>query len=162
MPFFGAQTKRDANGGISTAFKSIKSVGAGARRTLVKGAVPKSSPLFASVVVYDRCIGCNATVSPAQGYICAECEVADPNLRREQYLLQLKKTNELEKEHNLRWNKCTACRGRAFPMKDKDQCDITHCINYVCPNWGRRKVVTRELRKAHDKLTKLGKEQVAE
>lgn len=158
-PFFSANVKRGANGGISAAFKSIKSVGAATKRTLVKGAVPKSSPLFASVVVYDRCVGCNTTVTPAQGYICAECEAAQPDLRRKQYLLQQAKTKALEREHNLRWNKCTDCRGRLLAMQDKDQCDITHCINYVCPNWGRRKVVTQDLRKAQVKLSKLGKEQ---
>jgi len=157
-PFFGACFKKAPDGKVSAAFKSVKSVGAAQRRTLVKGSIPKSSPLFGAVVVYDRCIMCEAVVPGARGYICEACEKEHPNLRREQLTLQLRKTNELEKEHAARWNVCTACRGKSMPPKDKEQCDITHCINYVCPNWGRRQVVTRELRKAHTRLSKLGLE----
>lgn len=157
-PFFGACFKKAAGGGISAAFKATGSVGTAARRTLVKGGVPKSSPLFKAVVVYDRCVGCDATVSSARGFICAACEEKRPELRREQLAVQLAKTNALEKEHAARWNTCTTCRGHAMPAQDKAQCTITHCINYGCPNWGRRQVVTRDLRKAHERMSKLGLE----
>ncbi len=155
VPFFGAVFKHGSGGAISAAFKSTKSVGAAQKMRVVK-TVPKSSPLFANLVVYDKCIGCNETVPASRGYICVKCEHANPKLRRDHYNAQLAKTNALEKEHNFRWNKCVQCRGRMTPHADRDQCEITHCVNYVCPNWGRRQTVTRDLRKAHAVLTKLG------
>ncbi len=155
--FFGACFKYGGDGGVSAAFKSKKSVGAAQKMRVVK-TVPKSSPLFANLVVYDKCIGCNETVPASRGYICAACEKEQPTLRRDRYSQQLAKTNALEKEYNARWNKCQQCRGRMTPHADRDQCEITHCVNYVCPNWGRRQTVTRDLRKSHATLTKLGLE----
>lgn len=156
-PFFTGCFKYSAGGGVSAAFKSTASIKNTGKQRVVK-TVPKSSPLFKSIVVYDRCIRCNVTVPESRGYLCGPCEIADPNLRRDEYNKQRVKTNALEKEHHGRWNACHECRGRNIPMSDKSQCDITHCVNYVCPNWGRRQTVTRDLQKAHTRLAKLGME----
>jgi hypothetical protein len=158
-PFFTGCFKFSSGGGVSAAFKSTASIKSAAKTRVVK-TVPKSSPLFKSIVVHDRCIVCNVTVPESRGFICATCEAKDENktLRRDEYNKQRIKTNALEKEHDGRWKACYECRGRNFPAKDKSQCDITHCVNYVCPNWGRRQTVTRDLQKAHVRLAKLGME----
>lgn len=154
--FFGASFKFADGGKVSATFRNPTRIGAVAKKRIVKTGVPKSSPLFKSIVIYDRCIGCNGTVPPSRGMICERCESENPGMRKREHTKQLKITNELEREHSARWRTCNECRGQAFPPQDPEQCDITQCINFECTNWGRRKVVTRELRKAHEKLAKIG------
>jgi hypothetical protein len=144
--------------GLSATFTCPKATKSTSKRKIVKRAVPKSSPLFKDVRVYDRCIRCAETIPDERGFICAACEAEDAQLRARAYTTQLGKVRALEEEHHHRWNKCYACRDRHVPAEDSSECEITNCINYVCPNWARRQVVTRALHAQSAKLSKIGLE----
>lgn len=157
--FFGAcfkNRKVEGKNAKLAVFKQPKRVGLVGKTKVTKGSLPKSSPLFKFAVVADQCVSCKGTVAKERGLICERCDEENPTLRRQEYHKQLRRVRGLEKEFNARWRKCSDCRGRIHPAEDPEQCDIKNCINYVCTNWGQRTVVTRELKKQTERLSKLG------